>query len=133
MLSMFAAVFSGVQVPIKETATMLAIKGICGAAGAYVITMFYRPEALWKLGIYTAGVATGSIGSLFGIMFSGLIAEKLGLNVNSLDHIMFVSGTIGLFSLGITGWVAMFMEKRADKDIGDVVKEGRKIIGGKDD
>jgi len=112
---------------------MLAIKGICGAAGAYVITMFYRPEALWKLGIYTAGVATGSIGSLFGIMFSGLIAEKLGLNVNSLDHIMFVSGTIGLFSLGITGWVAMFMEKRADKDIGDVVKEGRKIIGGKDD
>lgn len=102
-----------------------AIKAVCGAVGAYMTLLFYRPKKLESFGPFTLGVVVGAIGAFMSVFFSGRVLSWFGADPNDVDAVIAAAASMGILSLGIVAWIGLFMERRANKDISEIIDEIR--------
>ena len=118
---------------LKSWETISAVRAVCGALGAFMTLLFYRPVEIAHLKPFALGVVTGAIGALTAVFFTGQLLAWLGAAPTDLDATLAAAGLIGMFSLGFVGWVGMFMSRRSGKDIADVIEEVRGRFGGRNE
>lgn len=109
-----------------------------GAALATVVAMCVSlPRTLreWAVALISTVVSSLGGGALVIVKF-GLLAA-LTQSASDLDLFVQLLGVLGVvFTCGLPGWFVVrlafnWMEKRKDKDIGEVIDEARAIVAGK--
>jgi hypothetical protein len=108
-----------------------------GAALATVVAMCVTlPRTLreWAVALISTVVSSLGGGALVIVKF-GLL-DALGKSATELDLFVQLLGVLGIvFACGLPGWAVVrwtfnWLEKRRDKDLGDIVGEVRGAIGG---
>lgn len=109
-----------------------------GAALAAVVAMCVSlPRTLreWTVALISTVVSSLGGGALVIVKF-GLL-EGLTGSATELDLFIKLLGVLGVvFTCGLPGWFVVrmafnWMEKRKDKDLGEVIEEARAIVAGK--
>jgi hypothetical protein len=108
-----------------------------GAALATVVAMCVTlPRSLreWAVALISTVVSSLGGGALVIVKF-GLL-DELGKSATELDLFVRLLGVLGIvFTCGLPGWAIVrwvfnWLEKRKDKDLGEIVGEVRGVIGG---
>ena len=96
---------------------------IGGLFGGLSLAMFWTPEKLQEKGKVASIFIAGGISSMAGFSFTGIAAEKLGINVDHLDMLIGLSWILGLCSVAVINWVSNYMSKREHMDIKEIADE----------
>jgi hypothetical protein len=94
-----------------------------GLFGGLSLAMFWTPEKLQEKGKVASVFIAGGISAMAGFAFTGLAAEKLGINPEKLDVLIGLAWVLGLCSIAVINWVSNYMVKREHMDISEVAEE----------
>jgi hypothetical protein len=88
-----------------------------GLFGGLSLAMFWTPEKLQEKGKVASVFIAGGISAMAGFAFTGIVAEKLGINPEKLDMQIGLAWILGLCSVAVINWVSNYMVKREHMDI----------------
>lgn len=94
-----------------------------GLFGGLSLAMFWTPEKLQEKGKVLSVFIAGGISAMAGFAFTGLAAEKLGVNSEKLDVLIGLAWVLGLGSIAVINWVSNYMVKREHMDIKEIADE----------
>lgn len=122
---------------IGGAAGLLAVVlGVAAALAAVVAMCVSLPRTLreWAVALISTVVSSLSGGALIIVKY-GLLAQLMAAQ-NDVELFVRLLGVLGVvFTCGLPGWFMVrlafnWMEKRKDKDFGEIVDEVRATIGG---
>jgi hypothetical protein len=102
-----------------------AIGGLIGGLG---LAAFWTPEKLREKGKVAAVFIAGGISVGAAFIFTGLAASLMGIPAQDLDKVVALSAVIGVFSVAGLNWVANWIERRENMDIGQIASEVRREV-----
>jgi hypothetical protein len=94
-----------------------------GLFGGLSLAMFWTPEKLQEKGKVASVFIAGGISAMAGFAFTGLAAEKLGINSEKLDVLIGLAWVLGLCSVAVINWISNYMSKREHMDIKEIANE----------
>ena len=94
-----------------------------GLFGGLSLAMFWTPEKLQEKGKVLSVFIAGGISAMAGFAFTGLAAERLGINSEKLDVLIGLAWVLGLGSIAIINWVSNYMVKLEHMDIKEIADE----------
>lgn len=102
-----------------------AAAAITGLLGGFALSVFWLPAELKNRSGFIQGIIIGGVSVAIPLVSTTIILRQLGLDLNNLDNIMFLSFIEGMGALGLINWIANFFEKRQNSDIKNVIDEIR--------
>lgn len=105
------------------------LSGVAGFFGGLSVSFFWQPKKLHGYGKLAAGAIIGGISVAAAIALGGIVASKLGLDMNNADTALGMGYMIGIVSVGIISFLANYFDKRDGQDILEVaheIKHGKK-------
>ena len=94
-----------------------------GLFGGLSLAMFWTPEKLQEKGKVASVFIAGGISAMAGFAFTGIAAEKLGINSEKLDVLIGLAWVLGMCSVAVINWVSNYMVKREHMDIQEIADE----------
>jgi len=94
-----------------------------GLFGGLSLAMFWTPEKLQEKGKVASVFIAGGISAMAGFAFTGIVAEKIGINPEKLDMQIGLAWVLGLCSVAVINWVSNYMVKREHMDIKEIADE----------
>jgi MFS family permease len=104
------------------------ILGVAGLFGGVAISIFWQPKKIKQKGMLAAVAIIGALSFGFAFAFGGIAARAIGVDLQNPDDAMAVGVAIGAISVGMVSFLANWLSKREDKDIGEVIKDARADI-----
>ena len=99
--------------------------GVAGFFGGLSVSFFWQPKKLHSYGKLAAGAIIGGISVAAAIALGGIVAGRLGLDMNNADTAMGMGYMVGILSVGIISFLANYFDKRDGHDILQIAEELR--------
>jgi hypothetical protein len=96
---------------------------IGGLFGGLSLAMFWTPEKLQEKGKIASVFIAGGISAMAGFAFTGIAADKLGINFDKVDMLIGLAWVLGLCSVAVINWVSNYMVKKEHMDIQEIANE----------
>jgi hypothetical protein len=104
------------------------ILGVAGLFGGIAMSIFWQPKKIKQKGMLAAGAIIVALSFGFAFSLGGITARAVGIDLQNPDNAMAVGVAIGAISVGVVSFIANWLSKREDKDIGEVLKDVKSDI-----
>lgn len=107
------------------------LPSIAGLFGGLSLAVFWTPEKLREKGKIASVFIAGGVSAIAGFAFTGLVAQRLGIDPTNLDAIIGLALIIGASWVALLNWASNFIQKREHMDIAEVGREVNDIRKGR--
>jgi hypothetical protein len=98
-------------------------KGLGGLFGGLSMAMFHTPKRLRMLGKVLSVLVAGCISSVSALLFTGAVADWLGVPPANTDTYTAIAAAIGMAGVTVLNWLANTAARRENMDIGEVAED----------
>lgn len=104
------------------------MSGIAGLFGGVSIAVFWQPRPIKEKGKFVGGAIIGAISFGFPFIFGKAVLSLLGVDVDNASYKLAIDTILGAVGVGCFSFVANWLKKREDKDIGEIIKDVKESL-----